>query len=118
MKEKLLKWVGITIAIGIAVFFIDGFVSEYKLGNNHHFTIAITKGYGGGGFVEFEFKVNGVTYKGSNKGMQLKPNGAKYFVKFYQNDPSLIAKIASSEEVPECIGDPPSDGWKEIPKCK
>ena len=68
--------------------------------------------------MDFEFVVNGMTYKRSDKGLNLKSRHAKYFVKYYARDPSVLAKIVSNEEVPGCIGEPPSDGWKDIPTCK
>lgn len=111
------KWIGIVIVVGLIIIFNEGIISEYKLVNKHRFTIATTKGYGGGGFVDFEFTVNGTVYKRADKGLQLVTNGRKYFVKFYVDDPSLIAKIVSNEEVPECVGEPPANGWSELPKC-
>jgi len=99
-------------------FFSWGTVREYKFSNNHRFTVATTVGYGNGGWVNFEFKVNGVIYKRSDKGLSLKSRYAKYFVKYYAADPSVLAKVVSNEEVPNCIGEPPADGWIEIPKCK
>jgi hypothetical protein len=92
--------------------------AEILLSRNHRFTIAITTGHGGGGSVEFEFLVNGVIYRRANKGLQLITNSRKYFIKYYVDDPSLIAKIVSDEEVPDCIGEPPANGWEEIPQCK
>jgi len=118
-KSKVWKGIGIaTVVLFLALLFGEGIVAEYKLANNYRFTVAVTKGYGGGGFVNFEFSVNGVTYKRSNKGKQLIPDGRKYFVKYYVDDPSLIAKIVSNDEVPDCVSQPPANGWKEIPQCK
>jgi hypothetical protein len=117
-NSRFWKWIVIAIGIGLAIFFSWGAVREYKLSNNHRFTIATTLGHGGGGSVDFEFKVNGVIYKRGDRGKQLITNGRRYFVKYYVPDPSQLAKVISNEEVPDCIGEPPPDGWKEIPKCK
>ena len=116
-SDRLWKWIGITTITFLAIFFVEGIIAEYKLAENHRFTVATTKGHGGGGSVNFEFSVNGVQYSRSNKGRSLMTNGRKYFVKYYVDDPSLMAKIVSDEEVPQCIGEPPPNGWKELPNC-
>ena len=94
------------------------FEREFRLQTNHRFTIATTVGRSGGGWVDFEFIVNGVVYKRSDKGLSLKSREAKYFVKYYTPDPSVLAKIVSDEEVPDCIGEPPPNGWAEVPSCE
>lgn len=119
-NENSWLWKGLAIIVGIGfiVFFAWGEVRDYKFNNDHRFTIATTIGSGTGGWVDFEFTVNNRLYKRSNRSLSLKSKNAKYFVKYYAPDPSVLAKIVSDEEVPECIGDPPSDGWKELPNCK
>ncbi len=118
-KEAMFwKWAGGVIILGLAFFFIWASVREYEFSNNHRFTVARTLGHGGGGFVDFEFEVNGVIYKRGDRGKQLITNGRRYFVKYYAPDPSVLAKIVSNEEVPDCIGESPADGWEEIPTCK
>jgi hypothetical protein len=115
--NKLGKWVGITIMFVIGTILSRGIINEYKLSNNHRWTVATTTGWDAG-FVNFEFNVKGVMYEGANKGLNLKTKHGKYFVKYYALDPSLLAKVISDEEVTDCIGEPPSDGWADIPTCK
>ena len=117
-NEKYWKWIGILLAISFGSILTWLTIREIKFSNNHRYTIATTKGHGGGGSIDFEFTVSGVTYARGDKGKSLTSNGRKYFVKYYVPDPSVLAKVVSNEEVPECIGEPPADGWKEIPKCK
>ncbi len=112
------KWIRVLILFGITCFLFWMFEREWKLKMNHRYTVAVTVGHSGGGWVDFEFMVNEKLYKRSDKGLSLKSRDAKYFVEYYAPDPSVLAKIVSSEEVPECIGDPPPDGWKELPNCK
>jgi hypothetical protein len=114
----LWKGLAITVGLGLVSFFIWGEIREYKFENDHSFTIATTIGRSGGGWVDFEFVVNGVLYKRSDKGLNLKSKSAKYFVKYYTPDPSVLAKIVSNEEVPNCIGEPPPNGWAELPRCE
>jgi hypothetical protein len=119
-NENSWLWKGLAIIVGIGFisFFTWGEITDYRFNRNHRFTIAKTIGRSGGGWVDFEFMVNGVLYQRSDKGLSLKSKNAKYFVKFYTPDPSVLAKIVSDKEVPECIGDPPPEGWKDVPTCK
>ncbi|MBX2897717.1 MAG: hypothetical protein KF763_19910 [Cyclobacteriaceae bacterium] len=112
------KWTWVLILFVIAFFLFWIFEREWKLESNHRYTVAVTTGYGSGGVVNFEFMVDGILYRRSDRGLSLKSRGAKYFVKYYTPDPSVLAKIVSSDEVPNCIGEPPPNGWADIPSCE
>ncbi len=120
MSKNGLFWkvIGITIIISLVIIFSWGIVTERQLANDHRFTIATTTGRSSGDWVDYEFTVNGVTYNGSHRTLTMKQRGGRYFVKYYPLDPSVISKIVSNEEVLDCVGEPPPDGWAEIPKCK
>lgn len=112
------KWTWVLILFGIACFLFWMFEREWKLESNHRYTVALTTGHGSGGVVNFEFRVDGVLYQRSDRGLSLKSREAKYFVKYYTPDPSVLAKIVSDDEVPDCIGEPPPNGWAELPSCE
>ncbi|QLH31495.1 MAG: hypothetical protein HWD62_02760 [Cyclobacteriaceae bacterium] len=119
-NEDSWLWKGLAIIVGIGFisFFTWGEITDYRFNSNHKFTIATTVGHTGGGWVDYEFTVNGVVYKRGDKGLTLKSINAKYFVKYYTPDPSVLAKIVSDDEVPDCIGEPPPNGWAELPSCE
>ena len=105
--------------LSVAGFFlIRGVISEYYLSKNYCVSIATTGKRLPGGYVEYQFKIKGIIYTNNDKAHRLTPGGSRYFVECNFKDPSDIANIVSNEEVPDCIGEPPTDGWKEIPKCK
>jgi hypothetical protein len=117
-KNVVLNWISAIFLTALTVFLLRACVNNAKLINNHRYTVAITTTRTNGGWVDYEFKVNEVTYKGSVSKQGLKPNGYKYLVKFYTNDPSLLSEIESNDEVLDCIGEPPLEGWGEVPSCK
>ena len=118
MKDKYWKLGAIVMGVGLAFFLLRGIFRELQLDGDRGITVATTTGHAESGWVNFEFKVNGVIYKRADKGLNLKSKDAKYFVEYYAPDPSVLARVVSNQVVPECIGDPPPEGWKEIPKCK
>lgn len=112
------RWITVLLFFIVISFLFWMFEREFRLQTNHRFTIATTVGHSGGGWVDYEFTVNGVVYKRGDKGLSLKSRKAKYFVKYYTPDPSILAKIVSDQEVPNCIGEPPPNGWAEVPSCE
>jgi hypothetical protein len=88
-----------------------------KLNRNHRWTIATTSGWGYGRYINYYFFVDGKKYEKSNKTLSLIPSGGRYWVQFEPNNPDLNS-IRTSEIVPDCISEVPSNGWEEKPSCQ
>jgi hypothetical protein len=80
-NSKFWKWIVILIFIGLGFFFMWGEVTNYKYNKDHRFTIATTTGNSNGGWVDFEFSVNNVVYKRSNRSLSLKSKKCKILCK-------------------------------------
>jgi hypothetical protein len=126
--QKLIKlWKGIDdlpqrtqmmllIAIA-AIFFSISSINFLKLWSNHRWTVATTIRKEDRGYVRYIFKVDDVLFEARKKGIGLRADSVRYWVRFYPEDPSLC-DIVYNDEVPACIKSIPSKGWKEIPKCR
>jgi hypothetical protein len=106
----------IFVALGLGV--VRAIYEGNQLSLHHRFAIATTDNKTFGGHIQYHFEVKGIVYRQSTKVLRLQLNGSRYFVKFNSEDPSQSAEMVSAEEVPNCIGDQPADGWEEIPTCK
>jgi hypothetical protein len=106
----------LAITLGLIIIFI-GSINFLKLWNNHRWTVATTIRKEDHGYVRYIFKVDEVIFEARKKGIGLRPDSVRYWVRFYPDDPSLC-DIVYNDEVPECIKLVPSKGWKEIPKCR
>ncbi len=115
LKYKVIVII-IVIGLGFGVARIMYESNQLKLHNR--FAIAVTENKTFGGHIQYHFKVKGVIYYHSTKVLRLQLNGSRYFVKFNSVDPKQMAEIASVEEIPDCIGEQPADGWDDIPTCK
>ena len=116
-KNSFWKLAAMVTFIALASILIFIIIKEYKLAQDHRFTICTTTDDHGGGIVEFQFTVNDKKFNGRDRGWLLKSKGGRYFVKYYVEDPSNC-KVVSNIEVPECVGDAPVNGWDRLPVCK
>ncbi|MBS1558362.1 MAG: hypothetical protein JST69_06495 [Bacteroidetes bacterium] len=116
---KALKVFGaVLLAVFLLYMFISIGIRRNKLSAHGKYTVGITLGRHGK-FIDFKFYVNGKEFKNDNPVQKYNPEerDGKYFVKFLPSDPD-VNEIFWDNPVSDCIGEPPADGWEEIPKCK
>jgi len=116
---KTLKVFGAVLLITFLIYmFVSIGIRRDKLSAHGKYTVGITLGRHSK-FVDFKFYVNRKEFKNNNPVQKYDPKEreGKYFVKYLPGNPE-VNEIFWDKPVPECIGDPPADGWEELPKCK
>lgn len=85
--------------------------------NNAKYTIGVTTGSEGGGWVGYTYIVSDVEYDGTERSLKFSPDkkGGRYYVQFSSKSPD-ISTIIWDQPVPDHITEAPPDGWLEIPK--
>ncbi len=106
----------------IVIVSIVGFGKGCYIQKKGIYTVAIVKdieGTRGGVLCNFYYSYKGVAYEGRgiSASIRKKDEGKRFYIQFLQGNPS-VKSLLENCPVPDCIGDPPPEGWKEIPKCK
>ncbi len=117
------KYRTVIIIIGILIILsVIGFGNTWYIQSNGIYSIAVVrniKGTRGGVSADSYYIYNGMKYQthGVSGILQYSDEGKRFYIQFLASNPKRC-KLHTDQPVPDCIGDPPPEGWKEIPKCK
>jgi hypothetical protein len=106
------------MVVTLIFFFVYISVQRSKLASNGRYTIGTTIAQNGK-FISLKFKVNGQEFVADHNRLKYSPEerDGRYFIKYLPSDPE-VNEVYWDKPVPDCIGEAPPEGWKEIPKCK
>lgn len=119
-SPKSIVSLGVFLLLLLYIGYRLAFSVELKM--NHRYTVGTIIGFqqtSKGIYVDYEFKVNSVTFTSAkqptNEGPASRREG-RYYVKYLPRDPSAISDILWDKPVSEKIVDIPINGWEEIPE--
>jgi len=112
--NNIAKYVLIVVLIVPVIFLLSRNLNRKF---NPKYTIGITTGSEGGGWVGYNYKVNNIEYKGSRKSLKFSPTkkGGRYYVEFSSKSHD-VSVILWDQTVPDYIIEAPAEGWIEMPK--
>lgn len=108
------------IIVGIAIYQL---VFNKKINDKGIYTkctVVNSEGYKGGIIITIRYKYRGKEYIGRmNSTLGKAAIGNQYFIKLLPKSPDAVIFIREFL-VPDCLltVEPPSEGWKELPKCQ
>jgi hypothetical protein len=112
------------IGLGILIIiYIATSIDRYPLHRYGIYSVAtvtdISKYHKGGRDCSFYFFYRGKIYRNQSTTRILLPGrdtGRRFYVKFLKDNPSR-SYILDEKPVPDCIKEPPPEGWQVIPHC-
>jgi len=119
-SPKTIISLGVFLLLLLYIGYRLAFTVELKM--NHRYTVGTITGYqrtSKGLFVDYEFKVNSVTFTSTKRTTNDGPSNireGRYYVKYLPRDPSAISDILWDKPVSEKLDDIPINGWAEIPE--
>lgn len=119
-SPKSIISLGVFLLLLLYIGYRLAFTVELKF--NHRYTVGTIIGFqqtSKGIFVDYEFKVNSVTFTSTKQPTNEGPSSireGRYYVKYLPRDPSAISDILWDNPVSEEIVDIPINGWAEIPE--
>ncbi|QLH31493.1 MAG: hypothetical protein HWD62_02750 [Cyclobacteriaceae bacterium] len=112
--NNIAKYVLVVVILAPIVFAVNKDLSRKF---NAKYTIGVTTGSEGGGWVGYSYIVNDVGYDGTRRSLKFSPDkrGGRYYVEFSSKSPG-ISTILWDQPVPDRITEAPPEGWSAIPK--
>jgi hypothetical protein len=115
MKANNIAKYGLIVVLIVPVIFLLSRNINRKY--NAKYTIGITTGSEGGGWVGYNYRVNNLEYNGSRESLKFYPTkkGGRYYVEFSSKSHD-VSVILWDQPVPDHINEAPLEGWEDIPQ--
>ncbi|MBX2897720.1 MAG: hypothetical protein KF763_19925 [Cyclobacteriaceae bacterium] len=115
-------WITILVFSFVILWIIKIGYDDFRLSNDQRFTIGSTLGWkrtGKGPVIAYRFSVNNKSYENNASAGKdtVDVDSGRYFVRFLPSDPT-VSRVMWDSPVPACIGEPPPNGWADIPSCE